>query len=115
MGEIKELTPAQDFQDGVAYCCIPSQRIREEGISESFKIITSERECFEFEEETLLLKGFYTKRRSNTLPRWSEKGIKSFLSGSPSPSLKEVFEEIKREYETYLDLIDNRYYFLLSI
>ncbi len=115
MKEIRELTPAQDFQDGIAYCCIPVQKITEKGILESPEIITSEREHFPLSEEALLLKGFYIKRRANPLPRWSEKGIKSFLSGNPSPDIKEVFEGIRREYKTYLDLIDERFYSLLSI
>ena len=111
MKEIRELTPGQDFQDGVAYTCFSVKRVTGNRISDKIEIISSTRKHFELTDENLFDLGFYTER-TPFIPknRWSKESISSFLNSNQSPDIKEVFESIKDQFEKYIDLPDKRYY-----
>ncbi len=115
MKQIKEITPAQDFKEEIAYTCIPTKKVTGSGILDSIEIITSERKHFELTEENLFNLGFYTERTPFPKARWSNESILSFLNGEKPPDIKEVFESIKNEFEKNIDFPDRRYYFLLPV
>ncbi|MFX0200146.1 MAG: hypothetical protein ACFFCW_28835 [Candidatus Hodarchaeota archaeon] len=116
-GELREITPGQDFIDGTAYVAVPRITIVGAKPVRTVEIITSRRERFPLMDETLLLRGLYTQRNPNPLPRWSWEAIDTFLTGKENPShtLKCLFTLIQEQYRHYIDFLDRRVYSLISV
>jgi len=113
---LKELTPSQDFIDDIAFTCIMVKKVTGNGkVSENIELITSEKKHFPLTNNELFNLGFYSERTPFPKCRWSRESIQSFLNGNSSTEIKEVFEDIKKQFEEYIDFSDSRYYILLSI
>lgn len=113
---MRELTPAQDFKDRVAYTTVTVKEFLENKVIERVELITSEGKRFPLTPENLFLLGFYSKREPFPIHRWSEDGIETFLSKKkPSADIREVFAQVKNQFEIYLDFADPGYYSLLTL
>jgi hypothetical protein len=111
---LQELTPASDFKNGQAYTSVSVREIMDGKVSDRIEVINSARKHFTLTNENLLSSGFYTERQSFPNHRWSRESIQSFLKGTSSPDIREIFADIKEQFRNYVDFPDESYYSLCS-
>lgn len=112
--ELQEITPAQDFLDGVAYTTVPLRALTSKGATAIPYLVTSNRECIELNHENLLDKGLYTTRIPDLPYRWSKESMERYLKGETNVNIAEVFAMIREQYQFYVDIEDPRYYDYLA-
>jgi len=109
--EIKEIVPAQDFKEGIAYVTVPFL-INGKNCSTftEYCLITSERKKIKLTPEKLSQNQlhFFRYPRMET-SRWSMQSIKDFLSGRASSNIADTFNVIKNLISQHVDLEDKRW------
>lgn len=113
--ELRELIPAMDFKDDVAYTVFPMRMVEENKVIEKLMVVTSERKCYPLTPENLFPLGFYAKRTPFLVNRWSENDIQVFLKGKKTVEPHSVFAQVKEQFKTYIDFPDPGYYSLLAL
>ncbi|MFA5839851.1 MAG: hypothetical protein WC890_04250 [Candidatus Margulisiibacteriota bacterium] len=103
IGELHEITSAQDFFGGKAYLTVPIKELRNDKMVKTMYLVSSERQKFELNEKNLIGLGLYSERYPCPDQRWSNEGLNAFLEGNCTPNISESFDLIKHLLEQYID------------
>ncbi|MDD2927690.1 MAG: hypothetical protein PHE30_02440 [Candidatus Omnitrophica bacterium] len=100
---LSALSPAQHFSDDIAYFAIPVKVLKSNRLEITNFLITSEGQKILLCEEEVIKLGFYLERSPYLLPRWSERGINTFLNNDGGAGIAEVFNDIYKLIKGYID------------
>lgn len=107
---LRELTPAQDFRDAIAYVSMPLPILKEKKVENVVYIITSNKEKFRLNDEELFKRGFYTTRHPYPDARWSSGAIRKFLESEKRIDIVWAFNLVKSRLEHYIDFGDENWH-----
>jgi hypothetical protein len=128
---VPTLTPGLDYRNGVVYMTFPGQRTVEKKfgrgkeaytkqVPEACTIcVTSERQTFFFDEETLLDLGWSFPRTFMQNPNdtaWALEDLRVFVQQeTPEPDPFDIWQRIRGVYQEYIEFSEPIHYDLMSI
>jgi hypothetical protein len=123
---LETLWPGLDYKDGVVYMTMPALRetVKKRegkeyvGIEIVPTCVTSERERFIYDEETLYEKGFAYPNTFvlETEERWKTGDLLRFLDGHSNPPVPlRLFMRIRKIYESFVEFDQDRHYDIAAL
>jgi hypothetical protein len=123
------LQPGMDHHAGVTYFTVPLMRrtvkaAKKKGEEPTLEkvmdtyVVTSEREGFWYEKETLELHNYQMKDQfmQDHETRWSYESVKNFLDGKTSaPTGKDLYSQIRAVYTKYVEFASEIYHDLMTL
>jgi len=129
--EPNTLTPGLFYHDGIVFMTFPFSRQTTKKVGRGKEAqtvptveriticVTSNRDAFEFEEQTVLKKGFLwpqTFMQSADDANWNRPDIKAFLEGNTEPPDPwDLYMDIRKVFEKYVEYAEDRHYDLMTL